>query len=58
MLNLVLYLFGIVVLFFAAVYLNELVAGYRADKRYPMLGRAECGHHILHISCMSNRPWW
>jgi pimeloyl-ACP methyl ester carboxylesterase len=50
MLNLLFWLLGLLVLFFAAVYLNELVAHYRADQRYPMPGRlVDVGGHRLHI---------
>lgn len=50
MLNFLFWLFGLLVLFFAAVYLNELVARWRAEKRYLMPGRLiDMGSHRLHI---------
>lgn len=50
MLTLLLWMLGLLVVFFVAVYLNELVARYRADKRYPMPGRlVDVGGHRLHI---------
>ena len=53
MVNLFFWLLGLVVLFFAAVYLNEVVARKRAEKRYPTLGRlVTVGHHRLHIHSM------
>lgn len=53
MLNFLLWLLGLIVLFFAAVFLNELIARWRADKRYPMPGRlVDVGGYRLHIHAL------
>lgn len=50
MLTILLWVLGLLVLFFLAVYLNELVARYRNDHRYPMPGQlVDVGGHWLHI---------